>query len=363
MSQNAAVQANPKALIESLVRKLHPSTQDDTRQLMQLIVDNLTALSPGGNLIAPGGLKAGAASAPLGVTFAVAGANGNFTVTITNPSSAKAEVIWHEISYSPLISFTQNVTTLPASSALSINVPAPGQSYYFRMRSSFDKKTWSAYQLASTSAISAGLVQSGAVSQGGAFNQTNYAVVASAASGAAAAVTINGTGGAFTPYVRQLGLAQGLRPSATIVGVPPGSEQFVGYAGNNRFQVKPTLAGVLADNLEPVGAVSVVQTGVPALPTVSLVLGAGGTVIAWNVTSQGNGLTAPVSLAIVTGTGSGATPGAQTIVAGKLISVAPGNPGTLYAGGDTVTVGGGVGGGTTGGGTALGTNGGRMTNV
>jgi len=148
-----------------------------------------------------------------------------------------------------------------------------------------------------------------------------------------------------------------------VANVPLGTDKFVAYSKKTGYLLQPTLAAALADHLTPIGKVSVVEGGVPTLPTVSLVLGAGGAVIGWNVTSQGNGLTGPVTLTIVTATGSGATPGTQTIVNGKLISVAPGNPGQLYAGGDTVTVSGGVGPGTPGGGTSAGGNGGRMTNV
>jgi hypothetical protein len=146
------------------------------------------------------------------------------------------------------------------------------------------------------------------------------------------------------------------------VGVTPGSDQFVGYDGT-QYRLEPTLGAVLLDSLTPIGKVSVVDTGTPTLPVVVLVLGSGGTVIAWNVTNEGNGLTGPVTLTINTSTGTGASPGAQTIEAGKLISVAPGNPGANYAGGDTVTVTGGVSPGVPGGGTATAGNGGRMTNV
>ena len=193
-----------------------------------------------------------------------------------------------------------------------------------------------------------------------AFNQTNFGVVNSQASGSLALVTISGTGGDLTPYSAVRGATEVIRPSGTIVGVVPESEQFVGYDGN-QFILKPTLASVLADNLEPVGKVSVVGTGTPTLPTISPIV-AGGGVVGFNVVSGGSGASEPYTLTI-TGAGTGATAGAQTIVAGVLIAVAPGNAGSGYGGGTTVTPSGGSGGGASGGGTAVGGNGGRLSNV
>jgi hypothetical protein len=144
------------------------------------------------------------------------------------------------------------------------------------------------------------------------------------------------------------------------VGVEPGSEQFVGWDGSG-FTLKPTLAGVLTDNLEPVGAVSVVETGAVTLPVVAP-FEFGGGIVGYNVTDEGNGLTEDVVITIV-GAGTGATTGPQTIVAGKLLSVAPGNLGEGYGPGTTATVSGGSSAGTVGGGTTTGGNGGRLTAV
>lgn len=359
---NQTVQANPQALVESVARNLPPNAKDDFRNLMAVVIDNLTSLSPGGNLVQAGGAQQGSSAAPAGANFTVDGANGVFSVAFIDPSTAKPNTIWHELSYSPIVSFTQNVTTQSPTTNATASIPAPGQSFFFRMRVSFDKKTWSAYQLLSTTAVDAGLTESGAMAPGAAFNQTNFAEVNSAAAGGSAEVTISGTGGLLTSYAAIRGTTQATRPSATVVGVTPGSEQFVGWDGSE-FQLKPTLASVLADGLEPVGKVSVVSTAVPTLPVIHPIISGGG-IVGYDVVNGGAGASQPYTLTIADGPGSGATAGLQTIVAGILISVAPGNAGHSYDGSTTVAASGGSGGGgTPGGGTAVGGNGGRMTAV
>jgi hypothetical protein len=360
------VQANPRALVESVARILPPGAQDDFRNLMnETVLANLTALSPGGNLIQPGGAASGSSAPPQGVKFSVSGANGVFSVNITDPSTAKPNTIWHEVSYGPLISFTSGVTTMAATANSTASVAAPGVSAYFRLRSSFDKQTWSAYQLASTSIIDAGLVVAKTMAPAAAFNQTNYAVVNSQASGSAAAVTVSGTGGDFTAYTAVLGGAESVMPSATIVNVPPETEQFVAVTGDPVFQLKPTLASCFADGLTPVGKVSVVSTAIPTLPTIAPVV-VSGYIIGFNIISGGAGASEPYNLAFGSvGAGAGASFGAQTITNGVLTFIAPGAPGNgLYSGGTTVTASGGAGGGgQSGGGTAQGGNGGRLTAV
>jgi hypothetical protein len=376
-----AVQATPNAQIESVARRLPPDTQDDFRTLMTGILANSVAQAPGGILLRPGGTPAGAGTAPVGVQASISGANGVFTVTFVNPAGSGAnQTIYNEVSYSPLQSFTQNVTTLPATTGPTVSVPAPGATYFFRWRSSYDQKTWSAYKLIQASAVSAGLVESSAISSGAAFNQTNFAEVNSQASGTSAisdvlgldrthqsarycTVTISGTGGPLSSLVAQKGVVQSVRPSATVAGVAPGSEQFVGWDGS-QYQLQPTLASVLADNLEPIGKVSVVSTATPTLPVIQPVI-SGGYVIGFHIVSGGAGASQPYTLTFGSvGGGAGATFGQQTIVAGVLVSVGPGDPGNgAYSGGTTVTASGGTGGGTSGGGTAVGGNGGRMTAV
>ena len=347
-------------LIESVVNKLPANVQDDARNLFQAFSAGIgqTKNSLG---IGSGANQANVA-APPPATLAVTGANGAFTITIANPRQASPAPLWHEISYSPVANFTSDVTTLPATQATSLTVNAPGATAYFRLRSSYNQTVWNNYAVQGSS-TEAGLVSSEATSEGGAFNQTNLGTVTSAASGATANVSIQGSSGALSGLVRLKGATQKVLPAATVIGVLPGSNQFVGYDGF-RYRLKPTLAAVLADNLVPVGKVSVVETGVPTLPTIAAIVSGGG-VVGYNVTDQGNGITGPLDLVVSDPgeSGTGATTGTQTIQNGKLISVAPGNAGSLYGANTIVTVSGGVNPGTPGGGTAAGGNGGRMTDV
>lgn len=361
MSQT--VQSPLLTQVESIARSLPAKAQEDFRQLMGGIIDNVTALSPGGNLLKIGGPAAGSSKAPTGVTHAVAGANGQLSVQITNPQTPQGTQILHEFSYSPVVSFKGTVTTLPPTTATSFQVPAVGQAVYTRLRSSYDGVNWSNYTLSSTTPTDAGFVESSAMSSGGAFNQTNFAEVGSQVGGSGTAlVTIGGPGGPLTPYAAVKGTAQVTRPSATVAGVAPNSTQFVGYDGTT-FRLKPTLAAVLADDLEPVGKVSVVSTAAPVNPTIVPVI-SGGQIVGYDVTSGGSGASQSYNLALATtGGGVGATFGAQTIQNGVLIAVAPGNPGSGYGGLTSVVVTGGSPGGASGGGTAAGGNGGRMTAV
>jgi hypothetical protein len=360
MSQT--VQADAMARIENVARTLPPKGADEFRILMRdVVLANLTALSPGGNLIQPGGPQPNASAPPVGVTHSTTGANGVLTVAINNPPAAKSTPIYHEISYSPIISFTQNVTTLPPTTSTNVTIPASGLAPYVRLRSSFDQKSWSPYQLSATTPIDAGLVESSALAPGATFNQTNFAQVNSAVSNGVVGVSVSGVAGSLTPYTAVKGDTEFLRPSATIVGVEPSTDQFVGWDGS-QFQLKPTLAGVLLNNLEPVGRVSVVSTATPTLPTVVPIVTAG-SVLGYHVSDGGAGASQDYDLTVVGGGGSGATTGQQTIQNGVLISVAPGDAGTGYGGGTSVTVSGGSPGGSSGGGTSTGGNGGRLTNV
>lgn len=294
---------------------------------------------------------------PVG-TIEVTGANGVFTIAVTNATQSLNKTIYNELSYSPSSSFSTGVVVLPASTATHQTLPAPGITVYWRLRSSYDQSNWNAYTRLSGT-VSSGLQSSAASNHATVLNQTNYASVDSVAVGGTANIRIFGKGGPLTQYPSVKGSIETILPSATIINVPLSSQQVVGYDGNN-YQVRGTLPEQLLDTIVPTGAVSVVGGGAVTLPTVSLVLGSGGVVLAWNVLTQGNGLTAPVTLVINTSTGSGATPGPQTIVAGKLISISPGNPGSLYAGGDTVTVSGGSAATGVGGGQSIGGNGGRF---
>lgn len=260
MSQ--AIQADALAKIESVARTLKPGAADDFRLLMRdVMLANLTYLSPGGNLLQFGGAKSGGAAAPTGVTHTIEGANGQYSVAIQNPPTSQGSPIWHEISYSSLKSFTgPTTTTLEPTTATSATIAEPGGNFFFRLRSSYDKVNWSNYQLAEQSSIPANYVGAAATEPGVPLNQSNFAFVNSQPSAGVPTVSINGVGGTYSPYTAVRGGIQSLRPSATIVGTELGSTQFVGFDGS-QFHLSPNLASILDDNLEPVGSV-VVGSGV-----------------------------------------------------------------------------------------------------
>lgn len=208
------------------------------------------------------------------------------------------------------------------------------------------------------SLIEAGLQSSQATENNVALNITNYAHVDSVAAGATANVRVYGAAGPGAQYPSVKGTIETILPSATIIGVPYLTNSVVAFDDEN-YQVENTLPQVLADGNTPTGAVSVVGSGAITLPTVVPVLGSGGSIVAYNITNQGNGLTADLTFAI-SGPGAGATTGAQTISGGKLTALQPGNPGAGYDGSTTVTPSGGIFDGNTGGGQSIGGNGGRF---
>lgn len=366
MSRTATPGGSPpyQSQIESVCKHLPAGVQEDFRALMRGVVSNLQAVSPGNTLLAPGGATVGSSAPPSGVGFRVTGGNGAYTVAISNPAGGSGTNIWHEVSFSPLKSFTSGVTVMAPTTGTSVVINDAGSSYFFRVRSSFDLVNWSGYTLASTAAIGAGKVSSAATSDATALNQTNYGVVTSTAVGATTEVSISGPSAPLTGLPVQKGPTLRTLPGATIFGVAPGSDQFVVHNGHS-YALRATLADALAsDDFTPIGKVSVVDTGVPVLPVVAPVV-SGGAVVGYNVTNQGNGISAALDLEVSDpgGPGTGATTGQQTIQNGKLISVAPGNAGANYDSNTIVTASGGINPGTPGGGTASGGNGGRMTAV
>lgn len=356
-------QSNLDALVESVAGALGQGTpREDFRVLMSQIIDQVSSISPGQNWLQPGGPGARGSQPPTGVTLAVSGANAAYTLTVQDPNRGAQRPVY-EISYCAQAGFSAGVTTLPASSATQVTLNLPGANYFFRVRASYDRVNWSGYSLAALSPTPSGLVSSAAISDGGAFNQTNFMKVDSVASGASAIVRVYGTAGPLNGGVRVKGGSQIAQPSASVVNVPPASTQFVGWDGEE-YRLKPTLADVLADDLAPIGAVSVVTTQAPALPTVKPVISGGG-IVGYNVTNGGAGATGNYTFTIADPgeSGAGATTGTQTFSNGVLISVAAGNAGANYGVNTTVTASGGTNPGTPGGGTATGGNGGRMTAV
>lgn len=347
------------SLIESVVNLLPPKAQQDARSLFQnfskSISQTQTALG-----IAPGS-NAKNIQTPPEPGLSVSGSNGSYTVSITPPNLQIPATLWFRVSYSAIKGFTSGVTTLQPTTSTSIALNLPNQNLFFQVEAAYTNQgPWSSPVLASQSATASGLVSSSATSEAGAFNQTNLAVVTSVAIGSSAAIQVQGAGGPLTSMVRVKGSTQQIRPAATIIGVAPSTTQYVGYDGDG-YIVRPTLAALLDDDVEPVAKVSVVGTGTPTLPTIVPII-SGGQITGYNVTNGGAGASGDYDLTLENvGGGTGATFGAQTIVNGVLIAVAPGNPGQNYSGGTTVAASGGVFPGIDGGGTAVGNTNGRLT--
>lgn len=335
--------------LPSLIESASRGNKEDMRTLLTQIV----------GIQSQSGAVTGQLPAPSPASISVAAANGVYTFQITNPSNAGNAPIYHEVSYSTVKNFTQNVITLPVSPATGGTVASPGASLFFRLRSSRDGSTWNNYQLAQNSASNAGLVSSAAMVNNSPLNQTNFATVDSIANGTSAAIRVYGTAGPYHSYVDVKGGAQNVVPSATIVNVSYNSNAVVAYDGT-KFRTSPILPGVFNDDWRPVGQVSVVGSTPPSLPTIVPII-SGGQILGYNVTGGGSGATGDYTLTLgSTGGGTGATFGAQTIQNGVLIAVAPGNPGSGYSGGTTVTPSGGVSVGQTGGGGVAGSNQGRL---
>ena len=349
------------ALIESIISKFPGAAQEDARTLFQGWSAKIATHDL--QLGLPTGSNAQNIAMPPQASIAVSGANAAFTVTITNPALNPPAILWHEISYSTVKGFTSGVTTLEPTTATSVVLNLPNENFFFRVRSSYNKQVWNQYNLASNSAVSSGLVSSAATSEAANFNQTNLGVVTSVAVGSAVAVQVQGAGVALSSVPRLKGSAQSSLPGATIVGATPGATLYVGYhLQSGSYLVRPTLPGVMPDGVVPLGKLSTVTTAPPTLPVINPIV-SGGYIIGYDVVDGGAGATEPYTLTFGSvGSGSGATAGAQTIVGGVLIAIAPGNPGNgAYSGGTTVTASGGIGPGTPGGGTAQGTTNGRLT--
>ncbi len=254
-----STQANPLPLsaeIEnvrsSLARIAGSAAAEDFRTLAETLVAALQATNP--NALRPQGSTA-TQVAPVGTSITANGANGAISIAMED-GAQNGRPVWKEISTSPVKGFTQAVTVHPVTTGNSLMIAQPGVSHFIRMRTSFDRKNWSGYQMVSQTAVSAGLVSSSATAAGGTFNQTNYAEVTSTSTGAGDVVSINGPGGRFTPYTAVKGGVESLRPSATIVGLVQQSKQFVAWDGK-QFSLHTNLASTMADSLEPVGVVTV----------------------------------------------------------------------------------------------------------
>lgn len=245
-----ATPPNLEALIESAIK----GDQNDHRVLLQSISDQLTALNQANGIT---GQNAKNTAAPPQGKISVSGANGAFNYSIASPAQG---TVYHQVSYSPNKGFAQSVVTLPWSTSTSGAVNAPGQSMFFRLKSSYNQILANQPVLHGQSAVSSGLVSSAAIANGAAFAQSNLATVTSSQSSGTAAITIQGAGGTLTSAVALKSGVQSILPPAVIVGNALGSNNFVGYDGA-QYSVKPTLGAVLLDSLTPVGKVVVGGAG------------------------------------------------------------------------------------------------------
>lgn len=337
--------------------------QEAMRTLLNAFSSQISALAVGTGvqLLEPtsgGKTQTPVTSTPGLASLSVSGANGVYALSITNPMQTIASTIYHQVQYSTTSNFT-NPTTVGIAPTTNLTLSMPDTTLYWRLRSSYDQSNFNAWTPAQGNpAVAAGLQSSAATANANVLNQTNYASVDSVDNGAGSAnVRVYGKSGVGFMYPAVKGAAQTVLPSATIIGVPFSSSQVVAHDGTS-YQAQPTLPQVLSDPMTPTGSVSVVGSGAVMLPVV-VPIETGGAIVGYNVTDQGNGLTADVTITIV-GTGTGATAGTQTRMGGKLISVAAGNAGSGYGSGTTTTISGGVSPGTLGGGQDLGGNGGRL---
>lgn len=346
------------ALIESAVAR---GNTNDHRVLLQNILQAIAGLQQATGT--PAATSKTNISAPPQGSLAATGANGVFSLGIAPAPTNPPSVQWHRISYSPVKGFTSGVTVMEPTTATQINLNLPGAQYFFKLESSFNKTVYNRPVLHGQQPVASRLVSSAATESAPAFNQTNLGIVSSVAVGGVAVVSVAGAGTSHGSVPAIKGLAQSILPGATVIGAEPGSTQYVGYDQDERNYVMQTnLFNVFGDRITPVGKVSVVGTGTPTLPVITPV-NSFGYIIGYDVVSGGSGASEPYTLTFGSvGGGAGAVPGAQTIVGGVLIGIAPGSPGNgSYAGGTTLTASGGSGGGAPGGGTAQGNTNGRLT--
>lgn len=299
-------------------------------------------------------------------SFSVVGANGQFQISIMlpqqsagsqAPKNAANAPIWQELSSSPAAEFTSEVQTYPLSTNTSFVFSNPGATLYWRLRSSYDQRTWTGYRRLANP-VSSGLASSAASNPNLSLNQSNFATIDSIANGAAATVRIYGPGGPGTSWTRILGSRSEVIPGGTILGAAYGANLYIAWDGD-RYQAKSILTETFPDGWVPVGRVSVIANGAGLVLPVFKAVVASGAVVALEIVSAGNGMTAPPAVTITDSSGTGAS--AQTAIeAGKVVGVTVTNAGSGYSSSPAVSASGGVAGGTGGGGGPTGGNGGRL---
>jgi hypothetical protein len=295
--------------------------------------------------------------------LAVTGANGSFAVTITLPQQGTASKnasnapIYQQLQSSTASDFSSGVTSYPISQNTSFVFPNPGSTQYWRLRSSYDQRSWTSWQTQS-GAVSAGKQTSAATENNVSLNQSNFATIDSVANGSTASIRIYGSGGAGTAWTRIVGSNSQVIAAGTILNVAYGSTQYVAWGGT-QYQLVPSLTQTFPDGWIPVGAVSVIANGSGVvLPTFKAVVSSGA-IVAIQIVTAGNDLTSPPALSIADLSGTGAS-AVCTVSAGSVTGVTVTNAGSGYSSSPSVTATGGVNNGTAGGGGATGSNGGRL---
>jgi hypothetical protein len=301
---------------------------------------------------------------PCGLT--VTGANGQFSVSISLPQQAGGSSapqnstgvpLYQELSSSTVANFASGVTTYPLSTNTSYVFPNPGASLYWRLRSSYDQKTFNSYQV-QPGIVNAGLQTSSATEPNISLNQSNFATVDSIAAGSTATVRIYGSGGVGTSWTRISGDSSQVYPAGTILNVAYGSNLYVAWDGM-QYQVVPSLTQTFLDGWVPVGNVSVIANGSGlVLPTFKAIVSSGA-IVAIQILTAGNGMTTNPTITITDSSGTGAT-AICTESGGAATGVTVTNAGSGYSSSPTVTASGGVANGTGGGGGPQGTNAGRL---
>lgn len=296
----------------------------------------------------------------------VTGANGAFAITITlpqqaggssTPQNASNSQIYQEVSSSTVGNFASGVVTQPITTATSLVVANPGATLFWRVRSSYDQTTWSAY-VTQPGSVAAGLQTSNATQPNLSLNQSNFATIDSVGAGGTATIRIYGSGGPGSSWTNIIGTASKVVPGGTIAGISYGSTPFVAFDGT-KYRVVPSLTQTFPDTWIPVGRVSVIANGAGlVLPTLKAVVSSG-SLVAIQILTAGNGMTSNPTITITDSSGSGAT-AVATESGGSLTGVTITNAGSLYTSNPTVTASGGVAAGVGGGGGSVGSNGGRL---
>jgi len=242
--------------IRSMIESAVDGSKEDMRNLLLQFMNQhiLTQQVTGTSWVTPtSSTQKPSTTPPPRASVVAQGANGVISLQITNPAQAAKATIYHRISYSPVKNLSQNVTVLPTSAATTVNIPAPGQTHFIQVESSYDGVTWNTPHLVQQKAVNAGLQSSAASEPATALNNWNFAnVVGKGSSGQIPVIQVYGPNGPYSGYTAGRGSTQVKRPSATILNTDFTQNQIVAFDGS-RFHISPTLPPILNDSWEPVG--------------------------------------------------------------------------------------------------------------